>query len=143
MERSDSTRHPCHIGGVLLRNPITGTAACCARATTGHAAALPSPAMNSRRRIHLSRLIDESWLGNDWPTPAQLLDDLVSGGLVFRDGQAEGRMAGATALPRKVMKLPDHSMTSREFAARFMNGDSAAPRPEGANRSKTQVCPWS
>jgi hypothetical protein len=24
---------------------------CCARATTGHAAALPTPAMNSRRRI--------------------------------------------------------------------------------------------
>jgi hypothetical protein len=52
-------------------------------------------------------------------------------------------MAGATAPPRKVMKSPDHSMTSREFAACFMNGDRAAPRPEGANRSKTQVCPWS
>jgi hypothetical protein len=33
------------------RLPIIGIAACCARATTGHAAALPSPAMNSRRRI--------------------------------------------------------------------------------------------
>jgi len=33
------------------RNPITGTAACCARAANGHAAALPSPAMNCRRRI--------------------------------------------------------------------------------------------
>jgi hypothetical protein len=31
--------------------PITGTVDCCARATTGHAAALPSPAMNSLRRI--------------------------------------------------------------------------------------------
>jgi hypothetical protein len=31
-----------------LSHPITGTAACCARATTGHAAVLPSPAMNSR-----------------------------------------------------------------------------------------------
>jgi len=34
-----------------LGNPITGIAGCCARATTGHAAALPSPTMNSRRRI--------------------------------------------------------------------------------------------
>ena len=33
------------------RYPMTGIAGCCARATTGHAAALPSPAMNSRRRI--------------------------------------------------------------------------------------------
>ena len=32
-------------------NPTTGIAACCARATSGHAAALPSPAMNSRRFI--------------------------------------------------------------------------------------------
>ena len=37
-----------------LRNPITGLAGCCARATTDHAAALPSPAMNSRRRILIS-----------------------------------------------------------------------------------------
>ena len=28
---------------------------CCARATNGHAAAPPSPAMNSRRRIHPSQ----------------------------------------------------------------------------------------
>jgi hypothetical protein len=34
-----------------LRYPITGVVGCCARATTGHAAALPSPAMNSRRLI--------------------------------------------------------------------------------------------
>ena len=33
-----------------LRNPTTGIAAC-ARATAGHAAVLPSPTMNSRRRI--------------------------------------------------------------------------------------------
>jgi hypothetical protein len=33
------------------RYPITGIAACCARAATGHAAVLPRPAMNSRRRI--------------------------------------------------------------------------------------------
>jgi hypothetical protein len=33
----------------LLRNPITGSADCCASATTGHAAAPPSAAMNARR----------------------------------------------------------------------------------------------
>src|SRR5215470_15379473 len=31
--------------------PRTRIAACCARATTGHTAVLPSPAINSRRRI--------------------------------------------------------------------------------------------
>jgi hypothetical protein len=31
--------------------PITGIAACCARAATGHAVTLPSSVMNSRRRI--------------------------------------------------------------------------------------------
>jgi hypothetical protein len=36
---------------VLPRIPITGFAGCCAPATSGHAAAPPSPAMNSRRRI--------------------------------------------------------------------------------------------
>src|SRR6516225_181330 len=36
----------------LLRYPITGTDDPCARAANGHAAALPSPAMNSRRRIY-------------------------------------------------------------------------------------------
>ena len=30
---------------------MIATRPCCARAATGHAAALPSPAMNSRRRI--------------------------------------------------------------------------------------------
>ena len=36
--------------GVLLRNPITGIAGCCARAASGHAAAAPpSSVMNSRR----------------------------------------------------------------------------------------------
>ena len=34
-----------------LRYPITGIVGCCARAASGLAAALPSPAMNSRRRI--------------------------------------------------------------------------------------------
>ena len=32
-----------------MRNPITGTAACCARAASGHSAAPPSEASNSRR----------------------------------------------------------------------------------------------
>jgi hypothetical protein len=36
---------------VLLRNPITGIAGCCARAASGHAAALPSSVMNERRLI--------------------------------------------------------------------------------------------
>ena len=39
------------LGPHKSRKPITGTVDCCARATTGHAAALPIPAMNSRRRI--------------------------------------------------------------------------------------------
>ena len=35
---------------MLLRNPITGIAGCCARAASGHASAeLPSSLMNSRR----------------------------------------------------------------------------------------------
>jgi hypothetical protein len=34
-----------------LRNPITGNAGCCARAASGQAATLPSPAMNCRRLI--------------------------------------------------------------------------------------------
>jgi hypothetical protein len=38
-------------GAPLCNSPITGIACCCARAASGHAAALPSPAMNSRRRI--------------------------------------------------------------------------------------------
>jgi hypothetical protein len=36
-------------GDVTLRNPITGIVGCCARAASGHAAALPSSDMNSRR----------------------------------------------------------------------------------------------
>jgi hypothetical protein len=33
-----------------MRDPTTGSSDCCAGAATGHAAAPPSPAMNSRRR---------------------------------------------------------------------------------------------
>src|SRR5215831_5337440 len=36
---------------VLLRNPTTGSAGCCARAASGHAAAPPTSVMNSRRLI--------------------------------------------------------------------------------------------
>jgi len=32
-------------------NPTSGSFTCCARVTSGHAAALPSPAMKCRRRI--------------------------------------------------------------------------------------------
>jgi hypothetical protein len=38
-------------GEPVPRYPITGTAGCCPRAATGHTAAPPSPAINSRRRI--------------------------------------------------------------------------------------------
>src|SRR5262249_57570131 len=38
------------VAGVLLRNPTTGIAGCCARAASGHAAtAPPTSVMNSRR----------------------------------------------------------------------------------------------
>jgi len=37
------------LGDLLLRNPTTGIAGCCARAASGHAAAPPSSVMNSRR----------------------------------------------------------------------------------------------
>jgi hypothetical protein len=36
-----------------LINPITGIARCCARAASGHVAALPMHAMNSRRLMSL------------------------------------------------------------------------------------------
>ena len=42
------------------RTPITGIAGCCPRATNGHAAALPSAAMNSR---HLMASPPESAVG--------------------------------------------------------------------------------
>src|SRR5215475_11318742 len=43
---------------VLLRNPITGIAACCARAVSGHAAvAPPIKAMNERRLVCRERSI--------------------------------------------------------------------------------------
>ena len=36
-------------GDRLLMKPMTGSADCCARATSGHAAALPRSVTNSRR----------------------------------------------------------------------------------------------
>jgi hypothetical protein len=39
--------------GFPIRYPITGSAGCCARPKTGHAAAPASPAMNCRRFMAL------------------------------------------------------------------------------------------
>jgi len=39
---------------MALSQPITGIAGCCARATSGHEAALPSVTMNSRRRMWIA-----------------------------------------------------------------------------------------
>jgi len=55
-QRSDPKRSPFQQGlagrRITSRNPITGIAACCARAASGHAAAAPpSSDMNSRRLI--------------------------------------------------------------------------------------------
>jgi hypothetical protein len=47
------------VGERLLRNLITGIAGCCARAISGHVAASPSNAMNSRRLIVMHH-------GNSW-----------------------------------------------------------------------------
>jgi hypothetical protein len=59
--RADESSIPCkecsqshcflHIGTFSYRPALTGISFCCACATSGHAAALPSPVMNSRRRI--------------------------------------------------------------------------------------------
>jgi hypothetical protein len=40
-----------------VSHPMASIADCCARATTGHAAAQPSPAMNSHIALYLTRLI--------------------------------------------------------------------------------------
>src|SRR6516225_9004922 len=49
--RNAATRSIEALADVLLRNPTTGIAACCARAASGHAAAPPSSVMNSRRLL--------------------------------------------------------------------------------------------
>ena len=49
-------RLPALAADPLFRNPITGSASCCARAASGHAtAAPPSSVMNSRRFIQSPR----------------------------------------------------------------------------------------
>src|SRR5262245_26021530 len=54
--RKGSTVYAKPAAGVLLRNPTTGIAVCCARAATGHAAAAPpNSVMNSRRFIRSPR----------------------------------------------------------------------------------------
>src|SRR5262245_25343930 len=47
--RNAATMGAYSLGELLLRNPITGIDDCCARATSGHAAAPPTSVMNSRR----------------------------------------------------------------------------------------------
>jgi integrase len=49
--RNADTRIARLSGDVGSRNPTTGTAPCCARAASGHAAAPPTSIMKSRRRI--------------------------------------------------------------------------------------------
>jgi len=44
----------CRITEAASRNPITGIAACCARAASGHAAAPPSVTKNVRRSMWLA-----------------------------------------------------------------------------------------
>jgi hypothetical protein len=47
--RNASTKCAVSSGDLALRYPITGIAGCCARAASGHAAALPMSVMKSRR----------------------------------------------------------------------------------------------
>ena len=50
------------LGRARIRNPITGIASCCARATTGHAAAVPPRNLRkSRRRMSAPRLRTTPW----------------------------------------------------------------------------------
>jgi hypothetical protein len=62
-ERGDRLFHDL-VGDLLLRNPITGTADCCARPASGHATvAPPARAMKSRRyRIKFSLASQEFFL---------------------------------------------------------------------------------
>jgi hypothetical protein len=63
--------------------PMRRTRSLCAAATTGHAAALPSPAMNVRRRIHPSRT------GTEYHYRARMAKQFSSG--VERVGLARPR----------------------------------------------------
>jgi hypothetical protein len=81
------------------RNPITGIASCCARAASGHAAALPSMAMNSRRFSRWNRMRSP-------PDCAGLQHiDLASVSQRVRQPFCN-RAAGCTAHPRSA---PGHS----------------------------------
>src|SRR5207248_2412437 len=55
--RNAATMFSRDADGVLRRNPTTGIDGCCPRAPSGHAAALPSRAMNSRRLIRLPPIL--------------------------------------------------------------------------------------
>jgi len=52
--RKAATRLAFSSGDPACRNPITGTAGCCARAASGHAAAAPNRVMNWRRFMMIS-----------------------------------------------------------------------------------------
>ena len=87
-----------------LRNPITGTAGCCARATTGHAAAPPSPAMNSRRRIRhpLKPLVRAAYRGRGCMSGLEALSFLQRGRpLVCRVADAGHNDASTRANSRR------------------------------------------
>ena len=53
-------------GDVLRRNPITGIAGCCALAPSGHTAAPPSAAINSRRLIVTGMCRSVRGLASEW-----------------------------------------------------------------------------
>jgi hypothetical protein len=90
------------------RNPITGSAVCCVLATTGHAAAPPSPAMNSRRLISaLQRFVGE-------PIAVQVPWERLSH---EADGRLATQPAGATRrLPAQKKVLGGHPEKPRPRA---------------------------
>ena len=53
--RNAAKTYASSLGPLLLRNPTTGIAGCCARAASGHAIAPPRRVMNSRRFIQAPR----------------------------------------------------------------------------------------
>ena len=118
------------------RNPITGIAGCCARAASGHAAALPSPAMNSRRRIRSPR---RRWRERS-DGEAERLAFEVDDELAFWAGQPIAVGAACLALRRRSPNL----FAAREAALGVRRGKAAlssgckshpATAPAGSNRS--------
>src|SRR5262249_2327196 len=81
--RKASTIYAKPAACVLLRNPITGSAGCCALAASGHAAAPPRSAMNWRRVIRSPRCLPQR--GNFHSAYAGVFDGALhqSGGLSF------------------------------------------------------------